>query len=95
LSEIGDFIAADDPRAAIRFILGIRGHCSLLKVSPRMGRPRNEIGQHIRSFAHGRLVIYYSYSVELDHVYILRIWAGRRARPLPSDLGISETKGED
>jgi toxin ParE1/3/4 len=90
LTEIGDIIAADNPRAAEAFVEAIRQHCSLLAVAPLMGRSRRDIGPLVHSFPHGSYIVFYRHRVELDQVQILRIWHGRRRYPTMADLRIPD-----
>jgi toxin ParE1/3/4 len=75
LTEIALWIAADNPRAAFRFVNAIREHCALLKAVSSMGRPRRDIRSDIRSFPHGSYIVYYRRREDIDQVDILRIWA--------------------
>lgn len=86
LTEIGDIIARDNPSAAAAFIEAIRYHCSLLATLPLMGRARRDIDSAVRSFPHGRYIVFYRYRAELDRVEILRVWHGRRRMPTAADL---------
>jgi toxin ParE1/3/4 len=95
LIEIGDMIAADNPRLAVDFVEDVRRHCLLLASTPLMGRPRPDLGSDLHSFPHRRYVVFYRYLEKLDRVEILRIWHGRRRTPGSADLGVSERPRDD
>lgn len=86
LTQIALHIAADDPRAARRFVERNRQHCAHLVRFPNMGRHRRDINSGIRALAHGSYVIYYLRIDDVDEVRILRIWHGRRKTPTAADL---------
>jgi toxin ParE1/3/4 len=88
LTRIGDTIAKDNRAAAAAFIESIRRHCYLLASVPLMGRARPDMGQDIRSFPHGRYIVFYRFRSAIDRVEVLRVWHGRRLPPTRSDLGI-------
>ena len=58
LEAIGDYIAEDSPGNAVRFIEGVRVQCQKIARAPMgyVGRP--ELGEGLRSCAHGRYVIF-------------------------------------
>ena len=86
LTRISLRIAADDPRAARRFVERIREHCAHLTRFPGLGRPRPDVHPQVRSLAHGSYVIYYRRDERADEVHVLRIWHGRRLAPAIADL---------
>ena len=88
LLEIGDYIALDDLRAAVKFVEAIRQHCSLLASSPLVGRARPDIHEAVRSFPHGAYIVFYRYDRDQDQAEVLRIWHGRRRPPTKASLGI-------
>jgi toxin ParE1/3/4 len=90
LEEVGDFIALDNPRAAVEFIEAIRRHCSLFAGTPLLGRARPEIHPAVRSFPHGRYVVYYRFDPVRDRIEILRLWHARRRFPTQRMLGIRD-----
>lgn len=59
LEEIGDYIARDSPRRALSFIVELRAQCSKIAIAPQAYRPRPELGEGIRSCAHGNYVIFF------------------------------------
>jgi toxin ParE1/3/4 len=86
LTEISLNIAADDPRAASRFVERIRERCEHLERFPIIGRQRAEIHPGIRSMPLGSYVIFFQHNDQSDQVRILRIWHSRRKAPTPADL---------
>ena len=90
LTTIGDTIAQDNRPAAAEFVEAIRRHCYLLASVPLMGRARPDLGVDVRSFPHGRYVVFYRFRSAIDRVDVLRVWHGRRRAPARSDLGIDE-----
>ena len=48
LVQILDYIAQDNPQAAVRFVDQIEQKCQSLAESPGMGFPRNELLPHLR-----------------------------------------------
>jgi len=79
LSEIGEYIAKDNPINALRFIEKLHERCGLLTKNPFSGRPRNETGSGLRSIIFGRYVIFYH--VIDDCLEIVRIIHGSRDIP--------------
>jgi toxin ParE1/3/4 len=65
LEEIGDYIALDSPANAVRFIEGMRAQCRKLTHSPFAYVARPELGEGLRSCAHGRYIIFFRVS---DHL---------------------------
>jgi toxin ParE1/3/4 len=90
LAEIGDYIALDNPRAAIAFVEAIRRHCNLLASSPFIGRSRPDIHPAVRAFTHGRYLVFYRLLAAQDRVEILRVWHGRRRPPTRAALGMHD-----
>jgi len=80
LEEIGDYIAADNPSRAVSFVREISEHCAKIASSPLGYVARPELGEGIRSCAHGRYLILFQPSSE--DVLIVRVLHG--ARDLPS-----------
>jgi len=85
-TQISLYIAADNPRAARRFVERIREHCAYLVHFPDMGRQRSDIRPDIRALSHGSYLIYYRRNKDVDEVQILRIWHARRRTPTAADL---------
>ena len=59
LNEIWDWIARDNPRAAVDFAAGVERTCRPLADNPGMGRRRDELRRGLRSFPHGKYLILY------------------------------------
>jgi toxin ParE1/3/4 len=54
LAEIGDYIAADNPAAARRFIERMMGKFAALAATPGMGVKRTELPDDLRMFPVGK-----------------------------------------
>ena len=54
LDAIGDYIAVDSPGNALRFIQGLRDQCRKITKAPMAYVARPELGEGLRSCAHGR-----------------------------------------
>lgn len=76
LDEIAAYIAADNPDAALAFILRLEGRFELLAEQPKSGRPRSELGPALRSTVEGRYVIFYQEMT--GGVEIVRVLHGAR-----------------
>lgn len=59
LETIGDYIAQDSPANALRFVQGLRAQCQKICVAPMAYVARPELGEGLRSCAHGRYVIFF------------------------------------
>lgn len=59
LEAIGDYIAADSPGNAVRFIQGLREQCRKIALEPMAYVARPELGDDLRSCAHGRYVLFF------------------------------------
>ena len=59
LDAIGDYIAVDSPGNALRFIQGLRDQCRKITKAPMAYVARPELGEGLRSCAHGRYVIFF------------------------------------
>jgi toxin ParE1/3/4 len=59
LEAIGDYIALDSPGNALRFIQELRTQCMKITKSPMAYIARPELGEGLRSCAHGRYVIFF------------------------------------
>lgn len=59
LEAIGDYIALDNPGNALRFIRGMREQCQKIALAPMAYVARPELGDKLRSCAHGRYVIFF------------------------------------
>lgn len=77
---IADFIAADNPSQARRFIAALQTRCAALALHPLQGRPASEIGEG------ARLLVFRSYvvlhRVVDDRVEIVRVLHGAQDRSL-------------
>lgn len=83
IEEIGDYIYAENPAAAIRFIAGLSDRCSRIADAPNAGAPRFLVWPGLRSVIFRRYVIFYT--VHDDTVRIERVLHG--ARDLEAILG--------
>jgi plasmid stabilization system protein ParE len=70
LTQISLYIAADNPRAAIRFL----------------ERLRPDVHPDIRSLPHESYIVFFDWNGTRDEVRILRIWHGSRKTPTAADL---------
>jgi toxin ParE1/3/4 len=86
IEAIADYIAADKPARALSFVRELRTQCNRITLNPSGYRLRPELGDGIRSCAHGNYVIFFVASP--DEVTIVRILHG--ARDLPTILGVNE-----
>jgi toxin ParE1/3/4 len=59
LEAIGDYIAQDFPVRAARFVAELRQQCDTIGRAPQAYRLRPELGEGVRSCAHGNYVIFY------------------------------------
>ena len=57
LEEIADYIALDNPNRAFSFVQEIREHCEKIAKGPRHYARRPELGDEIRTCAHGNCVV--------------------------------------
>ncbi len=74
LSEIGLYIARDNPHRAASFVRELRAQCRKLTQAPQAYKPRPELGKGMRSCSHGNyLVVFYE---EAGLVRIVRIVHG-------------------
>lgn len=83
LEAIADYIAVDNPVRALSFVRELRAQCLRITLNPPGYRLRPDLGDGIRSCAHGNYVIFFE--VDPDTVVIVRILHG--ARDIPSVLG--------
>ena len=79
LEAIADYIAADNPRRALSFVRELRAHCMRIARNPVGYQRRPELGDTVRSSAHGHHVIFFEPT--LDTVTIVRILHGARDLP--------------
>jgi toxin ParE1/3/4 len=83
LESVADYIARDNPVRAITFVRELRGQCERIGLNPLGYRQRQELGDGIRSCAHGNYVIYFE--IEPDTLRVVRILHG--ARDLSGQFG--------
>lgn len=60
LEAIGDYIADDNPVRARSFVAELRTLCDKIAKAPLAYRARPELGEGIRSCAHGNYVIFFT-----------------------------------
>ena len=90
LEDIGDYIARDNPRRALSFVVELRRQCATIAAAPGAYRPRPELGDGLRSCAHGNYVIFFR--EKRKALVIVRILHGAmdiEARFVESDEGKS------
>lgn len=75
LESIGDYIAAQNPRAALDILLSLRDRCHKIAITPKGYPARPELGPNIRSVTHKNHIIFYS--IQTNHIRIERILNGR------------------
>lgn len=85
LEAIGDYIAQDNPRRALTFVQELRRQCQRIELNPPGYRLRPELGDGIRSCAHGHYVIFFEASA--SGVTVVRILHGARDLPSQFDSG--------
>jgi toxin ParE1/3/4 len=72
LETIGDYIHADNPKAALNFVFALKARCESIGHAPRSGRQRPELSQDgLRSIVFRRYVIFYTtdgINVRIDRV---------------------------
>lgn len=76
IERIEDFIAADDPAAAVAFTDRIEQKCLAVAEYPHMGMPRPELGADLRYFPVGRYLVFYRPTE--DQIEIVRVLHGAR-----------------
>ena len=76
LTEIYDFIAADNRAAALALIDRLEHQAATLAAQPGIGRARPELWPDLRSFAVGKYVIFYR--PHEDGIEIVRVLHGMR-----------------
>lgn len=79
LEAIADYIAADNPVRALSFVRELRAQCQRITLNPPGYRLRPELGDGIRSCAHGHYVIFFEATTE--DVLVVRILHGARDLP--------------
>lgn len=87
IESIGDYIARDDPVRAVAFVREIRAQCERIARNPLGYRQRDELGDGIRSCAHGNYVLFFT--SESDALRIVRVLHGAR------DLAVQFNRSND
>lgn len=85
---LGGKTATDNPSRAVSFIRELRTQCQRITANPPGYRLRPELGDDIRSCAHGNYVIFFVATTE--EVTIIRVLHGARDIPAilaPDDSG--------
>ena len=59
IEAISDYIAADSPANALRFVHELRAQCQKITKAPWAYVARHELGEGLRSCAFGRYVIFF------------------------------------
>lgn len=77
LESIHDYIARDNPDAALRLIDRLDERFSILKDHPAIGKKRDELQPGIRCWAEGNYLIVYR-SIEDHTVEIVRVLHSKR-----------------
>jgi toxin ParE1/3/4 len=82
LRDLCEFIALDDPRAAIRIGKGILDHVQILAAFPWMGQsyPAGTDGV-LRKISYRTLRIFYEIEERKQCLEILHVWHGSRDEP--------------
>mgnify|MGYP003591462764 FL=1 len=83
LDAVADYIVSDNPVRALSFLRELRAQCQRITLNPPGYRPRPELGDGIRSCAHGNYVIFFEF--DPDSVVIVHILHG--ARDIPRVFG--------
>ena len=83
LEAIGDYIAEDTPSRALSFVAELRTKCGTIARAPDAYRARPELGEGIRSCAHGNYVIFFT--ATKAKVTIVRVLHG--AMDIPAQFG--------
>lgn len=76
LLNIGDYIAKDNPIAALDFVHRLQERCILLTDHPGSGRKRDEIEPAMRSATEGEYVIFFR--ALPDGIEVIRIIHSKR-----------------
>ncbi|MGH7815177.1 MAG: type II toxin-antitoxin system RelE/ParE family toxin [Candidatus Binataceae bacterium] len=76
LETIGDYIAAGNPVRALSFVAELRALCAKIAKSPRAYRARPELGEGVRSCAHGNYAIFFT--TAKARLRIVRVLHGAR-----------------
>ncbi|QPC92234.1 type II toxin-antitoxin system RelE/ParE family toxin [Mesorhizobium sp. INR15] len=76
LEDIGDYIAGQNPNAAVRLVDALEQRWNLLTLHPSSGAPRNDIAPGIRHLIMGEYLTLYR--VGDDAIEIIRVLHGKR-----------------
>ncbi len=76
IESIGDYIAQDSPRAALKWIGEIEEKLEAIAAAPGIGMERPEVQKGLRTIAFGNYLICYRQIA--DGVEILRVFHGAR-----------------
>lgn len=76
LEAIGDYIARDNPRRAVSFVMELQMRCHRIARSPTSYPRREELGEGVRMAVHGRYLIFFR--EESEAVRIERVLHGAR-----------------
>ncbi|PYP84085.1 MAG: type II toxin-antitoxin system RelE/ParE family toxin [Blastocatellia bacterium AA13] len=76
LVDIYDYIADDNPRAAILVMNQLEKRCKSLRLQPKVGRERNYIAPGLRSITESHYVIFYR--LMPDEIQVIRVLHGAR-----------------
>jgi toxin ParE1/3/4 len=68
LEAIGDYVAADSPANALRFVQGLRAQCRKIALSPQAYVSRPELAEGLRSCAYGRYVAFFRSTEDLVRI---------------------------
>ncbi|NDV63376.1 type II toxin-antitoxin system RelE/ParE family toxin [Puniceicoccales bacterium CK1056] len=89
LGSIGDYIAKEDPQAAIKVGQALIDHVQILAGFPHIGTPFPRHGHgRAREILCLNYRIFYRIQAKQQEVEILRIWHGARDEPKGKDLHI-------
>jgi len=80
IEAIGDYIAADNPGAAVRFVQTLQRRCYELDQFPERGKP---IGHRHRALIEAPYLIVYR--IEDDTVTVIAVLHGARLSEIPED----------
>jgi toxin ParE1/3/4 len=78
LRDIRDYIAKNDPRAALGVVARLRDMARMLAAAPTIGRNRPELSADIRSFVADRYVLFYRPLRQAGGIELIRMLHGAR-----------------
>jgi len=82
LEAIGDYIAEDNMARALSFVAELRAQCAKIAKAPQSYRARPDLGEGLRSCAHGNYVIFFT--ATKARLTIVRVLHG--AMDIPAQL---------